>query len=76
MKGSCSMWWVDDGAFVEGEAIGRNDPAGIGKCLNYGEVNDVQFLLIVSSEITLNEPRPFRPMLLSLWVESVEILRK
>lgn len=45
MKGRCIRcggWMVE--TFVEGEAECRDDPAGIWKCVNCGEVIDLQIL--------------------------------
>ena len=38
----CGGWMIE--TFVEGEAICRDDPAGIWKCVNCGEVIDSQIL--------------------------------
>lgn len=45
MKGSCLRcggWMIE--TFVEGEAVCRDDPGGIWKCVNCGEVIDLQIL--------------------------------
>ncbi|WNM62299.1 hypothetical protein [Candidatus Nitrospira neomarina] len=45
MQGSCLRcggWMIE--TFVEGEAVCRDDPGGIWKCVNCGEVIDSQIL--------------------------------